>query len=237
MLSGYIVHSEFDLAAINRRYRLGPLPSKIVRHGPYDHLGDVGPQPRPESMTTGSVVRLLYFGVIRPYKGLEDLAMAIDLLSEEEAATLRLTVAGEVWQGYRTPIDMLQRSRHREVVDLVEGYVTDAELSDLLADCDGLVLPYRRASASGPLHVAMGRGLPVVTTAVGGLNEAVSTYAGAVLVEPNNPTSLKDGLLQVRAKVGTRYSDSYTWGDSVTSILGLLPDAEAPAATDRAQLR
>jgi len=58
----------------------------------------------------------------------------------------------------------------------------DEELAAYVARADAIVLPYHRSSMSGPLHVALAAGLPVVVTAVGGLVEAVQNYAGAVLV-------------------------------------------------------
>ena len=62
------------------------------------------------------------------------------------------------------------------------------------ARADVAVLPYHRSSASGPLQIAMANGLPIVTTAVGGLVEATAGYGGAILVEPRDPHALRAGI-------------------------------------------
>ena len=48
--------------------------------------------------------------------------------------------------------------------------------SPLISQADAVVLPYHGSSSSGPLHIAMSAGLPIVVTAVGGLVEAVRDY-------------------------------------------------------------
>ena len=67
-----------------------------------------------------------------------------------------------------------------------------------------MVLPYHRSSSSGPLHLAMSAGLPVIVTAVGGLVEAVQDYPGALLVPPRDPTALRGALLQLLERRGRR---------------------------------
>jgi hypothetical protein len=71
-------------------------------------------------------------------------------------------------------------------------YVSDEELAAYVARADAIVLPYHRSSQSGPLHIALTAGLPVIVTAVGGLVEVVRDYAGAVLVPPQDPLALRE---------------------------------------------
>ena len=229
LCSGYVVHSQHDRAIIADHYGLEPSRIRVVRHGPYDHLESstlVRPAPGtdPGHSRPAGVVRLLYFGVIRPYKGLDDLASAFEGLSREEAAGYTLTIVGEVWEGYDQPLRAFRSSAHAGRITIVDRYVDDDELAALLADADALVLPYRRSSASGPLHVAMGLGLPVLVTDVGGLAEAVGAYPGAITVPAEDPHALRDGLLALRVLVGTRYKDSYSWEDSAREIRSFLTE-------------
>ena len=90
-------------------------------------------------------------------------------------------------------------------------YVQDDEVDGYFRGADIVVLPYHRSSMSGPLHVAMDYGLPVVVTAVGGLVEAASGYGGCVLVEPRDPTSLRDGILRAAELVGQEFSTPHDW--------------------------
>jgi glycosyltransferase involved in cell wall biosynthesis len=234
--SRFVVHSEHDISAVAEHYRLAEQGFCVVRHGPYDHLRTTAAVRQPRASTDRGApgpgepappqaTRLLYFGVIRPYKGLVDLANAFALLTPDEAATFQLTVVGEVWEGYCEPLDMLRRSPHADRITIVDRYVTDQELANFLGSADAVVLPYRRSSASGPLHMAMSAGLPVVVSAVGSLAHATEEYPGAIAVQPENPESLRDGLLAVRAATATRYVDTYTWEDTVRALRSLLPPA------------
>ena len=76
--------------------------------------------------------------------------------------------------------------------------------------------------SSGPLHIAMTAGLPVVVTAVGGLVEVVRDYTGALLVPPRDPTALRDALLQLLARRGRRYADPHSWQRTVDAYRALI---------------
>jgi glycosyltransferase involved in cell wall biosynthesis len=86
------------------------------------------------------------------------------------------------------------------------------------AHADVAVLPYRRSSSSGILHVAMSWGLPTVVTSVGGLPEAANGYAGAVFVPPDDQASLKDGLMKAAALAGQKFPDPRSWHDTVAAV-------------------
>jgi glycosyltransferase involved in cell wall biosynthesis len=87
------------------------------------------------------------------------------------------------------------------------------------AHADIVVLPYRRSSSSGPLHIAMGCGLPIVVTSVGGLPEAAGDYEGAVFVPPGDLRALKDGIMRATGMLGKSYQDHRNWGDTIHALL------------------
>ena len=93
----------------------------------------------------------------------------------------------------------------------VNRYVHDHELDAFLRGSDAVVLPYRRSSLSGPLHVAMGYGLPIVISNVGGNAEAAEGYGGVILTEPSNPVALRDALEQVARLRGQRFKHPTDW--------------------------
>lgn len=219
LVDGVVVHSAYDAQAVHAAYQLpASVPVQVVTHGPYDHYVPATPS-RPAEAVSGTL-RLLYAGVVRPYKGLEDLAEAMRLL-DAAGDDVHLTVVGEVWQGYRTPVEALERLPGSRVT-VVEGYVSDEAFAAAFDAADVVVLPYRRSSASGPLHVAMSRGLPVVTTAVGGLSEAATAYTGAVLVPPSAPAALADGIRRARALTGRRHEDVASWETAASRYADLL---------------
>jgi glycosyltransferase involved in cell wall biosynthesis len=178
-------------------------------------------------------MRLLYLGLVRPFKGVEDLVEAFSGLARSDAERLRLTIVGETWEGWTAPAEAIARSRHADLIERVDRYVTDAELAAYFAKADAVVLPYHRSSASGPLQIAMSAGLPVVVTSVGGLVEAVRDYPGALLVPPRDPQALRGALLELPALRGRRYSDPHSWQTTADEFTALFDEIRGSATAHR----
>jgi glycosyltransferase involved in cell wall biosynthesis len=219
-VDAHVVHSNYDLRAITASYSLGDAAVCVMPHGPYDHL--VYPAANMAKADVNAPIRLLYLGVIRPFKGVEDLIAAFSSLERDQAARFRLSVVGETWEGWTTPDRAIAQSPHADLIERVDRYVPDAELSRYFDRADAVVLPYHRSSSSGPLHIAMSAGLPVVVTAVGGLVEAVQDYAGALLVPPQDPDALRNALLQLPERRGRRYRDPHSWQRTVDGYRALI---------------
>jgi glycosyltransferase involved in cell wall biosynthesis len=210
MTDGWVVHSSDDLLAVDERYRLRSRAQAVIPHGPYDHW---------QHSRSGKAVRaapegccnILYFGVIRPYKGLEDLVTAFEMLCPDEVTRYWLTVVGETWENFTVPEERIARSAYRDRITFINRYVTDQEVAAVFAGADAVVLPYHRGSASGPLHSAMSYGLPVVVSDVGGLAEAVAEYEGAILTPPQDPGQLCSALRRLPPMLRKRFSDPHSW--------------------------
>jgi glycosyltransferase involved in cell wall biosynthesis len=225
MADGFIVHSEHDRAALAERFPIGGRPVRTLKMGPYSHYEFTHASPAREAPP--EACNYLFFGTIRPYKGLEDLVRAFELLCEDDGDPGWLTVVGETWEGWQEPLRLIESSRCRERITLVNRYVTDEEASGWFAGADVVALPYHRSSASGPLHMTMDAGLPVVLTDVGGLREAVDGYGGAVLVRERDPHALSDGLRSAQALRGRRHEAAGGWDEAATVVLALLADTQA----------
>jgi glycosyltransferase involved in cell wall biosynthesis len=220
-----VVHSEFDRRAMRDSYpQLAELPVAVIPIGPLadsDARQGGGFSLRQQPPRPGEPVRLLIFGVVRPYKGHAELAAAVRLLTMS-GLDLHVSVVGEVWQGYRQPLDELAAILPADRLTIVDRYVADAELAAFFAAAHLVVLPYHRSSVSGPLSIAMNWGLPVVTTSVGGLVEATAGYTGAVLVPPGDPAALADGIRTALPLVGAAHADSHSWRRSAEQYAALL---------------
>ncbi|HEX4115445.1 MAG TPA: glycosyltransferase [Solirubrobacteraceae bacterium] len=223
LADAYIVHSEFDREALGKSFDIGQRPVRVVRHGPFSHYA-VAESTRLREAPEG-MCNILFFGTIRPYKGLEDLVQAFELLASEDE-NCWLTVVGETWEDWTQPTEMIEASESRDRITLVNHYVSDAEVSRWFAGADIVALPYRRSSASGPLHLTMDAGLPVVVTDVGGLTEAVCGYDGAVLVPGADPQALCEGLREAMDLQGLSFEDPSSWVDNVEVVLELLNGSE-----------
>ncbi len=216
--AGALVHNEHDLELLRGTYgakRIDRLAVQIAPHGPYDHLATTEPIERAAGDTA---TRLLCFGLIRPYKGTEDAVAALDAMTAEQAADFRLTVVGETWENWTLPAERIAASAHSSRIDFVNRYVSDAEAAEYFADADVVVLPYRRGSASGPLHIAMAQGLHVVMYATGGLVDAVRDYAGVTLVPQDDVAALTQALLAVRERRAERFDDPHSWDQTCAAI-------------------
>ena len=142
--------------AIPAAYPLGNAIVRVMPHGPYHHV--VTSTAARADASDDSPFRLLYFGVIRPYKGVEDLVEAFSMLDRDQASQFRLSIVGETWEGCTAPDEAIARSPHADLIERVDRYVSDEELADYVAQADAVVLPYHRSSLSGPLYIAMTAG-------------------------------------------------------------------------------
>jgi len=208
--AGFVIHSEFDREALNKQYLLRDRPVEIIPHGPYDHYNYSNAQP-PYRDAPRDCCNLLYFGVIRPFKGVEDLITAFNTISPNEIDQYWLTIVGETWEDWTLPAELISHSSYRKRITFVNRYVSDAEAAALFAGADAVVLPYHRSSSSGPLHIAMSQGLPVIITRVGGIPESVEDYEGAVLIPPQDPEALRKEIIRVRDLHGKRFNNPRSW--------------------------
>jgi len=111
-------------------------------------------------------LRLLFFGRMMDYKGLPLFVAALDEL-RTKGLIIDVTVAGEGdLKGQQQRLDSLG-------VAVVNRWLRDDELSSLLATHDAVVLTHIEASQSGCAAAALGSGLPVIATPVGGLVEQI----------------------------------------------------------------
>ena len=216
-VDGHVVHSEYDLQLLRQSYDLPDDRVVITPHGPYDHHSSAVATDR----AADDDFTFLYFGIIRPYKGVEDLVAAYDLLPAEVREGTRLVIVGETWEGWTAPLEAVAASPHADRITVVNRYVTDREVAEHFAAADAVVLPYRRSSSSGPLQVAMSEGLPVVVTSVGGLVEAAGSYQGTRFVPPGDPAALAQALAEMPARRGERYDDPASWDNTVDALAEL----------------
>jgi glycosyltransferase involved in cell wall biosynthesis len=224
---GCVVHSKADWRTLEADYISEKKRVRIAAHGPYDQyrtsteeghfdeaaIAAVRKAPRP------NVVNLLFFGLIRPYKGLEDLLDVFNAFSREEVTSLWLTVVGETWDGCTEPARLIRTSPHCDRITFVNNYVPDEVVGAAFSHADVVVLPYRRSASSGTLHVAMSWGLPIIATSVGGLPEAANGYEGVIFVPPGDPVMLKAAIGRATQMVGQRFADPRDWAETIDALL------------------
>ena len=130
--------------------------------------------------------RLLFFGIVRPYKGLDVLLRAL----AQAPAHVTLTVAGEFWADTTEMDNLIAELGLAERVTLRPGYVPADEIPALFGAADALVLPYREATASQNALLAFSHGVPVITTTAGALAEPVRDGVDGLTCAPGDTEDL-----------------------------------------------
>ena len=136
---------------------------------------------------------LLFFGLIREYKGLDILLEALPLLGRDYT----LVVAGECYGSfdrYRQIIDSERFAPVRSNLILVDRYIPDSEVKNYFSAADVSVLPYRSATQSGISSISWNFDIPLITTPVGGLVESVGQAGTGMLTAGISPKDVADAV-------------------------------------------
>jgi glycosyltransferase involved in cell wall biosynthesis len=133
--------------------------------------------------------RLLFFGTVRPYKGLDVLLHALVGVPD-----VRLVVAGDIWSGAGGLRDQISQLGLRDRVTLRPSYVPGSQIAELFRDVDALVLPYRAGTASQNVLLAHAMGVPVIATRTGTLAGQVNDGVDGLLADPSDVDDLRSAL-------------------------------------------
>jgi len=136
---------------------------------------------------------LLFFGIVRPYKGLDVLLRALAQAPEQ----VTLTVAGEFWGGTGETDRLIAALGLQDRVTLQPGYVPADQIPALFEAADALVLPYREATASQNVVLAFSYGVPVIATTAGALAEAVRDGVDGLTCAPGDVDDLARALTAI----------------------------------------
>lgn len=135
---------------------------------------------------TGNVA--LFFGHVRPFKGLDIALRAWPMLRER----VTLVVAGEAW--WKGEEEYRQLAKGLDNVRLEFRFIPDSEIARYFAASDVVLAPYRIEAQSGVALTAFHFARPVIATTVGGLPEIIKEGANGLLVEPENPAALAKAI-------------------------------------------
>lgn len=188
--------------------------------------------PSPEQRRAPSAGQFLFFGRMEAYKGLDVLALAMELL-KSEGRSVRVTVAGSGPE--------LQRLAPRLVAagaEVIDRYLSRDETIELMQRSEAILAPYKDATQSGVVAAAFANGRIVIATRVGGLSDAVADGLNGILIEPNAPAALAQAMLsladdpkkaaELRAGAEATAIGALNWDlivEHLLSDLGALPAA------------
>jgi len=184
---GFLVHARAEAERLASRAKGRPV--RVHPHPSYEIFHRGAPsrdEARANLQAKGRV--LLFFGYVRPYKGLADLLEALRRTRPD--AWDRLYVVGEFYEPRDRYARWLEDPALRSKIVVVDRYVANEEVGAYMAAADAVVLPYRSATGSGIAQVAFGAGVPVIATKTGGLEDVVEDGVSGLLVPPESPDAI-----------------------------------------------
>ncbi|HEU4723924.1 MAG TPA: glycosyltransferase [Candidatus Eisenbacteria bacterium] len=223
---GFLVHARAEAARLEPRAHGRPI--RVHPHPTYDVFSRTPPDRDAARDAVGAKGRtILFFGYIRPYKGLADLLEALRLARPDAWDTL--LVVGEFYEPRDRYAAALDDPALRGKVRVVDRYVANEEVAAYFAAADVVALPYRSATGSGIAQVAYGAGVPVIATRTGGLEEVVEEGVTGLLAPPEEPAALAraveryfDGGLAPALREGVaRARARYGWSALVDALVAL----------------
>lgn len=136
---------------------------------------------------------ILFFGFVRPYKGLNYLIAAMPIIIKH--VDIILLIVGEFWEGeeeYRRQIEDLGVGGN---IKIINKYVPNEDVGLYFAASDIVVLPYVSATGSGIVQVAFGCSKPVISTTVGCLPEVIDDKKTGYVVPVRDPQAIADAVI------------------------------------------
>ncbi len=192
----FVVHSQQDEQQLTALQKGGSV--KRGCHPTYSEFANYETYTSEKSRETLAIPDerkvILFFGLIRGYKGLHVL---IDAMQKVVARLpCHLVIAGEFYDDSQPYLDRILAKNLDDYVTLVDRYIPNEELAMYFSGAEVVVLPYLSATQSGIVQVAFGFETPVITTNVGGLPEAVDHGRTGLVVEPDDAGALADAIVE-----------------------------------------
>ena len=205
-------------------------PKAWSPHPIYDHYGPVEPRETAlERLGLDPQYRyLLFFGLVRAYKGLDWL---IEAFADERLRKypLRLLVAGEFYDDKEPYLKAIQSYGLGNEIIVRDAFIPDHEVKDYFNAADIVVQPYKSGTQSGVTQVAYHFVKPMLVTNVGGLDEIVPNGKVGYAVSPD-ARSIADALVdffknerleEFRMNM-LNEKEKYSWPKLVEAIFSLI---------------
>ena len=218
---GYVTLSTHIKEQLVQRLRVPPERVAVIPLAAFEYSAGVR-----TTRSESNSLRILFLGRIQEYKGLDILLAAYNIVSQEFGDRVQLTIAGS---GDMTPYTQSLAEVRR--VKVVNTWLSDGEISDLLADADVLAIPNRdpNMGPSGIVASAYGAGLPVVVTPVGSLPEQVIDGTTGLVAASISPSDFaaplarlltESGLVNELSEGATQHArENLSWRQSAEALL------------------
>lgn len=200
---GYIVHSSGESARLKKL-----LPNARVLNTRTLPIGGDFPTAKKILKKRGDL-ELLFFGFIRPYKGLDVLLDAISQLSDEK--DVYTTIVGEPWKD-KEEIQQVVKGMRDKKVELNMKYVSAQEAAEYFERADVVVLPYKSGTGSAVASQAFFYDKPILGTRVSGIEDVVLENKTGWLVKPGSAKELAKAINSIsrkKARLSKQYINEF----------------------------
>jgi glycosyltransferase involved in cell wall biosynthesis len=168
---------------------------------------------------------VLFYGLVRPYKGLDVLIDALNLINLEQTR-IRPLIVGEFYVDADTILSRIRKD-HLPYYEILNHYVSDEIAADYLYASDVMVLPYRSASQSGIFSNALNFELPMVVSDLPGLTEHIEHGKNGRIFPVGDPVSLakelcfltENGVLDGYRRQMTELRQHLSWNRFAVELL------------------
>ena len=165
---------------------------------------------------------LLFFGLVRPYKGLQVLLLAFEELVNK-GYDISLIIAGEFWENKNGYLKFVEQKGISDRVFFIDRYISDKETSEIFIAADVFVAPYLKGTQSAAIKTAAGFGIPIVMSNVVVDKLIFELHDYIIITESDNPQDLVRGIINSLdcPKVPTILINQMTeksWDDMISCI-------------------
>ncbi len=219
------VFNDLDQFDSNKKKILGVHPL-------YDNFGDaISKESAIEKLSLDMNYKyMLFFGIIRKYKGL-DLLLKAFADHRLQNQNLKLIVAGEFYEDAKPYYNLIEKYNLSESVILDSKFIPDSEVVNYFCASDIVVQPYKNATQSGVTQIAYHFEKPMLVTDVGGLREIIPHNKVGYVCKPN-PKDIVNCLIDFYANdkesvfiKGVKEEKSkYSWKKMIENIKFLYRD-------------
>lgn len=192
-----IAHTEDSRNILQEVFRVVPEKIQVIPHGEYSGIAQqMGKEEARSQLGISLHARvILFFGYIRPYKGLDILLQAFSQVQKKIPEAV-LLIAGEAKESFKKYEQFIKHMGISNGVKPFIGYVPLEKVPMFFSSTDIVVLPYRHIYQSGVVHLAFGFQRPVIVTRVGGLPETVEHGKTGFVVPPEDPQALAMAIIE-----------------------------------------
>lgn len=165
-----------------------------IQHPLYSHFGEKRERTEAEErlgLKPGKK-NILFFGLIRTYKGLDILLKAFGKLDD----SYQLIIAGEPYGSFEKYQQIIDSLPNKDSVNMNLKYIKDSEVKDYFSAADLAVLPYRSATQSGISSISYHFDVPMIVTDVGGLKETIGDRGTGIVAEDGTPEGIYQEIIR-----------------------------------------